>query len=530
MRLFFLARRERERRGERGRREGGGHGWPCRFLLSLTSTAPCTYGRSNTHTLSFNTMAEVPRKRSPSPSGEMDAALADPAAAPYAPPASSTEQTQEGSESKRPRLDLGGAGAGAGDETGSSDAPQETPAAAGNTSVTEGEREPQAPPEPSTTTTMTTTTTGEASEAPAIPPAAAVDAQMEGNPENNNSGTPAAKTEGDEPEAAPAPAPAQDSAEAASEAAAAAPTDTPAAPPSTSTPAAAAAKEEESVQQTPAIPLDPSEIPGMEISGISGDDVRREKGETVTYHHMEPGYGAVKSSSNDASSSQNPLEAAEGSSSTQETAAAPAPTADSAATAGTPAPASQSRAASAASAAPVPTTATAPASARESQAPEDTPSASVAVNGAGTPGPATGGRGTPTPAPPLIVSKDKSDSRRRLEEEARRYLAAQTHPVIIPSYSAWFDMSTIAAIEKKSLPEFFSNKNKSKTPTIYKEYRDFMLNTYRLNPTEYLTVTACRRNLAGDVCAIMRVHAFLEQWGLINYQVSLVWPSLGLLH
>ena len=32
--------------------------------------------------------------------------------------------------------------------------------------------------------------------------------------------------------------------------------------------------------------------------------------------------------------------------------------------------------------------------------------------------------------------------------------------------------------------------------------------------------TACRRNLAGDVCAIMRVHAFLEQWGLINYQVN----------
>lgn len=46
-----------------------------------------------------------------------------------------------------------------------------------------------------------------------------------------------------------------------------------------------------------------------------------------------------------------------------------------------------------------------------------------------------------------------------------------------------------------------------------------MIDTYRLNPTEYLTSTACRRNLAGDVCAIMRVHGFLEQWGLINYQV-----------
>lgn len=47
-----------------------------------------------------------------------------------------------------------------------------------------------------------------------------------------------------------------------------------------------------------------------------------------------------------------------------------------------------------------------------------------------------------------------------------------------------------------------------------------MIDTYRLNPTEYLTSTACRRNLAGDVCAIMRVHAFLEQWGLINYQIE----------
>ena len=46
-----------------------------------------------------------------------------------------------------------------------------------------------------------------------------------------------------------------------------------------------------------------------------------------------------------------------------------------------------------------------------------------------------------------------------------------------------------------------------------------MIDTYRLAPDEYLTGTACRRNLAGDVCAVLRVHAFLEQWGLINYQV-----------
>ncbi|KAF8888641.1 SWIRM domain-containing protein [Infundibulicybe gibba] len=111
-------------------------------------------------------------------------------------------------------------------------------------------------------------------------------------------------------------------------------------------------------------------------------------------------------------------------------------------------------------------------------------------------------------------------TRLRLEDQARKYLAAQTHEVIIPSYSAWFDMAKIHPVERRALPEFFNSRNRSKTPSIYKDYRDFMINTYRLRPTEYLTVTACRRNLAGDVCAIMRVHAFLEQWGLVNYQID----------
>ncbi|TFK72492.1 SWIRM-domain-containing protein [Pluteus cervinus] len=111
-------------------------------------------------------------------------------------------------------------------------------------------------------------------------------------------------------------------------------------------------------------------------------------------------------------------------------------------------------------------------------------------------------------------------TRLRLEEQARKYLAAQTHEVIIPSYSSWFDMSKIHPVERRALPEFFNSRNRSKTPAIYKDYRDFMINTYRLRPTEYLTFTACRRNLAGDVCGILRVHTFLEQWGLINYQID----------
>lgn len=122
-----------------------------------------------------------------------------------------------------------------------------------------------------------------------------------------------------------------------------------------------------------------------------------------------------------------------------------------------------------------------------------------------------------------VLAKDPAARQERAAKQyaqAKNYLIAQTHPIIIPSYAAWFDMASLNDIERKSLPEFFNSRNRSKTPSIYKDYRDFMINTYRLNPSEYLTVTACRRNLAGDVCAIMRVHAFLEQWGLINYQVS----------
>lgn len=118
-----------------------------------------------------------------------------------------------------------------------------------------------------------------------------------------------------------------------------------------------------------------------------------------------------------------------------------------------------------------------------------------------------------------VGEEQPAPTKSSLEASAREQLVTQTHAIILPSYASWFDMNLVNPIEKKALAEFFNGRNRSKTPATYKDYRDFMINTYRLNPIEYLTVTACRRNLAGDVCAIMRVHSFLEQWGLINYQV-----------
>ncbi|XP_051526419.1 SWI/SNF complex subunit SMARCC1-like isoform X2 [Myxocyprinus asiaticus] len=117
----------------------------------------------------------------------------------------------------------------------------------------------------------------------------------------------------------------------------------------------------------------------------------------------------------------------------------------------------------------------------------------------------------------------------RDEEEQREFgrgmegeesATEQTHHIIVPTYASWFDYNCIHQIERRALPEFFNGKNKSKTPEIYLAYRNFMIDTFRLNPQEYLSSTSCRRNLTGDVCALVRVHSFLEQWGLINYQVD----------
>lgn len=84
----------------------------------------------------------------------------------------------------------------------------------------------------------------------------------------------------------------------------------------------------------------------------------------------------------------------------------------------------------------------------------------------------------------------------------------------------WFSYDSIHDIERRGMPEFFDGRSPSKSPEAYMDYRNFMVQAYEQNPSQYLTQTAVRRSLSGDVCAICRVHSFLEHWGLINYRVN----------
>eukprot|EP00871_Galdieria_phlegrea_P001104 jgi/Galph1/1995/GphlegSOOS_G681.1 len=116
--------------------------------------------------------------------------------------------------------------------------------------------------------------------------------------------------------------------------------------------------------------------------------------------------------------------------------------------------------------------------------------------------------------------KSEKESDNNVPDSGNLIAVLPEEPVTLPSYSRWFRMDSIHDIEKKALEEFFSGQYPSKTPEVYMQYRNFMVQSWRADPKYYLTVTAVRRHLAGDACAIMRIHAFLEHWGLINFSVD----------
>ncbi|XBW36826.1 hypothetical protein QEN19_002405 [Hanseniaspora menglaensis] len=125
------------------------------------------------------------------------------------------------------------------------------------------------------------------------------------------------------------------------------------------------------------------------------------------------------------------------------------------------------------------------------------------------------------PLESLPAALNYTEELNKIKDIASTYLFQQTQPIIIPTYSKWFDLDTIHQIEKEYFSDFFNENDYSyKNSRSYKDSRDFMVNTYRLHPLEYLTVTAVRRNLNMDIQSIIKIHQFLEKWGIINYQID----------
>eukprot|EP00903_Cladosiphon_okamuranus_P012654 g11837.t1 len=96
----------------------------------------------------------------------------------------------------------------------------------------------------------------------------------------------------------------------------------------------------------------------------------------------------------------------------------------------------------------------------------------------------------------------------------------------LPMARAFFDFETVSGLEMRMLPEFFTGRSATKTPEMYIQSRNYMVRSYQRmleNDAEgqaFLTGTECRRKLAGDACSILRIHDFLDRFGLINTRAA----------
>jgi hypothetical protein len=95
----------------------------------------------------------------------------------------------------------------------------------------------------------------------------------------------------------------------------------------------------------------------------------------------------------------------------------------------------------------------------------------------------------------------------------------------------WYNQETVSDVEVKYLPEFFAPglgadggaQAQSKAVAEYIRIRNFIANLYAQgaqNPAMHLSATDCRKKIAGDVGAILKIHDFLDAFGVINYNVQ----------
>ncbi|KAI8988171.1 hypothetical protein BDF20DRAFT_814875 [Mycotypha africana] len=83
----------------------------------------------------------------------------------------------------------------------------------------------------------------------------------------------------------------------------------------------------------------------------------------------------------------------------------------------------------------------------------------------------------------------------------------------------WFDRSSIHRLEALSIPEI-NDEDCSLTPDDYIAIRNYMIDAYRASPAYYLTISTCTSKLETDLPILVRIHSFLEMYGLINSHVD----------
>jgi hypothetical protein len=80
----------------------------------------------------------------------------------------------------------------------------------------------------------------------------------------------------------------------------------------------------------------------------------------------------------------------------------------------------------------------------------------------------------------------------------------------------WFNLSKASSLERSLLPEWFDGSSPHRTEQSYLQTRGKLMEMSEKLGTRYLTATMARRSVPGDAGSLMRLHAFLCSYNLIN--------------
>jgi hypothetical protein len=84
---------------------------------------------------------------------------------------------------------------------------------------------------------------------------------------------------------------------------------------------------------------------------------------------------------------------------------------------------------------------------------------------------------------------------------------------------AWWDAAVISRTEQLSFARLLAATSDGQQR--YLAIRNCILQLHAVQPLKFLSASACRAHISGDVAAIVEIHAFLEFWGIINAGVAL---------
>eukprot|EP00914_Ancora_sagittata_P003016 GHVO01006278.1.p1 GENE.GHVO01006278.1~~GHVO01006278.1.p1 ORF type:complete len:683 (+),score=123.10 GHVO01006278.1:21-2069(+) len=139
------------------------------------------------------------------------------------------------------------------------------------------------------------------------------------------------------------------------------------------------------------------------------------------------------------------------------------------------------------------------------------------------------GKGTLGHDIPALTNIYQTDERRDIEmmdtAKPRARATSSSTPPAFPDIASWFSKDKIDEREKKQLSGFFESTRRSIGADAssndiehrYMKLRNWIVDRYLMDPRKYLTMTECRRCFSGDAALLLRLHSFLEYWGLINF-------------